>query len=515
MKHRNAPGRADRMPPRRQQLGFLAAIIGMFMAILDIQIVASSLTEIQAGISASQDEISWIQTSYLIAEIIMIPLAGSLARLFSTRGALVLSCAGFTLTSIGCALADSLTSLIVMRVLQGFLGGALIPLTQAVSFQIFPRHRMGSVQAVMGLVATLAPSIGPTLGGYVTEYLSWHWLFLLNVVPGAIACWMIWHLLDIDKREKGILGRLDYPGLVLMALFLGTLEFVLEQGNQDDWLGSRLIFWMTVVSAISGVLFLIRSFTVEHPIVDLRLFRYRNFSLGILTIFLLGVALYGLVYLTPLFFGSVRNFPSIDTGEVMFVTGVAMFFAAPLLGYIGDRVSHRSLIIIGLVLVAVGTMMNANLTAESGFHEFLWPQIVRGVGLMACIIPASRITIGALPPARIGEGAGMFSLMRNLGGAVGLAMIDTLLNIREQFHWQQLIPFINDGRDAVVERINQYEQMLSGAVADPHHAAIALIARKVSTEATVMAYNDIFLWLGLIYLLVIPFSLFIRSSSRA
>ncbi|WP_435638034.1 DHA2 family efflux MFS transporter permease subunit [Carnimonas bestiolae] len=515
MSSQHAAGPPTSMPPRSQQLGFLAAIVGMFMAVLDIQIVASSLNEVQAGVAASRSEISWVQTSYLIAEIVMIPLAGTLSRVLSTRTALVISCGGFTLASIGCAMSTSLSMLIVMRVLQGFLGGALIPLTQAVSFGIFPRNRMGSVQAVMGLVATLAPSIGPTLGGYVTEHLSWHWLFLLNVPPGLLACWVMWRNLDIDKREQGALGNLDYWGLIFMALFLGALEFVLEQGNDDGWFGDRMIFWMAVVSGVSCVLFLWRAFTAENPIVDLRLFRFFNFSVGTLIIFVLGVALYGLVYLTPLFFGTIRDYPSVDIGEVMFVTGAAMFVAAPLLGRFGDRVSHRTLILVGLVMVATGTIMNANLTAQSGFHEFLWPQIIRGVGMIACIIPASRITIGILPANKIGEGAGMFSLMRNLGGAVGLAMIDTILDMRDHYHWQQLIPAVNDGRQAVLERITQYEQIFQGVTADPHTSAIQLLARNVNIQAQVLAYNDIFLWMGLLYILLIPLALIIRSPSRA
>lgn len=502
----------QRMPSRRQQLGFLAAVVGMFMAILDIQIVASSLNEIQAGVSASRDEISWVQTSYLIAEIVMIPLAGTLARIFSTRAVFVFSCAGFTLASIGCAMASSIGELVVLRAIQGFMGGAMIPLTQAVSFTIFPRARMGSVQAVIGLVATLAPSIGPTLGGYITEHLSWHWLFLINVIPGVLVCIGVWTLLDIDRGDRRVLARLDVIGLIMMAVFLGTLEFVLEEGHDDDWFSSRLIASMAIVCGISGVLFVWRVFSTDYPIIDLRLFRDRDFAIGIVVIFVLGIALYGLVYLMPLFFGGVRGYSSLQIGEVMFVTGATMFVAAPLIGWFGDMFSHRTLILFGLAMVAIGTLLNVNLTDQSGFHEFFWPQVIRGIGFITCMIPASRITLGHLTPEQVGQGAGMFSVMRNLGGAMGLALIDTTLSYREQYHWQQLIPAINEGRDAVVEALAQYQQQFEGMVADPQAAAIQMIADRVIQQANVLAFNDLFLWLGMIYLLILPLALLVRRS---
>lgn len=505
----------NNMPPRSQQLGFLAAVVGMFMAILDIQIVSSSLIQIQAGVSASRDEISWVQTAYLIAEIVMIPLSGTLARIFSTRIAYVVSCLGFTLASVGCALSSSLETLVFMRILQGFFGGAMIPLTQAVSFKLFPRSRMGSVQAVIGLVATLAPSIGPTLGGYITDHLSWHWLFLINVLPGIVVSLSIWNLLDIDQGNRRWISNLDVPGILLMTVFLGSLEFVLEQGHEDDWFSSTLIFRMSIVSGIAGILFFWRSLTVEHPVLDLRLFRRRNFSLGIAVIFALGISLYGVVYLMPLFFGSIRGFSSRQIGEVMYVTGVSMLITAPILGRVGNYVSNRTLIIFGLAMIMVGSWMNTNLTAQSGFDEFLWPQIVRGVGFMACIIPASRVTIGDLPFNKIGEGAGMFSLMRNMGGAFGLAMIDTLLEMRDHYHWDRLIPSINEGRASVVDTLVKYQHMFSGTSADPYASAVQMIGRRVALQAEVLAYNDLFSYLALLYLFVLPVAFLIRKSPRA
>ncbi|MGP8290451.1 DHA2 family efflux MFS transporter permease subunit [Vreelandella zhanjiangensis] len=492
------------MPPWRQRIGFIAAVFGMFMAILDIQIVASSLNEIQSGLSASEDQISWVQTSYLIAEIVMIPLSGMLMRILSTRVAFTLSCAGFTLASLGCALATSIEQLIVLRAIQGFMGGAMIPITQAVSFSIFPRRVMGSVQAVIGMVVTMAPSIGPTVGGYITETQSWHWLFLANVIPGILVCWAAWTFLDIDKPNHAIARRLDLVGLALIAVFLGTLEFVLEEGPGDDWFASRQITLFSLVCLVAGIWFFARTLRSEHPIVDLRAFANRNFAIGAGMGFIIGIALYGLVYIMPLFFGYVRGYSSLQIGQVMFVTGITMFLCAPIIGQASNRLDLRVLLFLGLLLVGVGTMMNANLTVESGFWQFCVPQIVRGMGLIMCIIPASRIALGTLPPSEVGNASGLFNVMRNLGGAMGLALLDTVRDIREDFHWNQLIPAIDTGRDVVVAEIAKYEAMLSGTVPDAYHAAVGLLAQRVSQQAQVLAFNDIFTWLGLIYIATVP-----------
>ncbi|WP_280562699.1 MULTISPECIES: DHA2 family efflux MFS transporter permease subunit [unclassified Chromohalobacter] len=501
-------------PSRRTQLAFVAAVFGMFMAILDIQIVASSLNEIQAGVSASADEISWVQTSYLIAEIIMIPLSGMLTRILSTRVALVTSCLGFTLASLGCAMANSIESLIVLRAIQGFMGGAMIPIAYAISFSVFPRRMMGTVQGVMGLVATLAPSIGPTVGGYITEFASWHWLFLANLVPGVLVSAAVWRLLDIDRPDHRALRHLDLIGLALLALFLGTLEFSLEEGPGDDWFASRTILIAAIVCALASVGFFWRALRHRHPIVDLRAFTNLNFAVGAGLGFVVGIGLYGLVYLLPLFLGNVRGYSALQIGEVMIVTGGAMFLTAPLVGRASDTVDLRALLLLGMLLTGIGTVMNADLTAESGFDVFFWPQVVRGVGLVVCLIPISRIAFGTLPPSEVGNASGLFNVMRNLGGAVGLALLDTIRDWREDYHWNQLIPAIDQGREVVNATQAQYQQLLA-STGDPHAASVEMLARTLLEQSMVMAYNDIFLWLGVLYLLVAPLILLLKKPQHA
>jgi MFS transporter, DHA2 family, multidrug resistance protein len=502
------------MPSVRRRLGFVAALLGMFMAILDIQIVASSLNEIQAGVSATPDEISWIQTAYLIAEVIMIPLSGMLTRVLSTRGAFVLSALGFTLASLGCALAQTLDQLVLLRALQGFLGGAMIPIAYTVSFGLFPKRMMGIVQAVMGLTATIAPSIGPTLGGYITEHASWHWLFLLNLLPGLVAATGVWLCLDLDRPDFTHLRRFDFSSLALMGVFLGALEYVLEEGPRNDWFNSRLITTLALTSAVAGALFIYRTLRAEQPVVDLYAFRNRNFAIGTLLGCLLGVALYGLVYLMPLYFGEVRHFNSLQIGEIMFVTGAAMFVTAPIAGRASDKLDPRILLTLGLACVGAGSVMNATLTAQSGFEQFFWPQIVRGAGLVLCMIPITRIALGTLPAAELSNASGLFNVLRNLGGAFGLALMDTARDNRFDYHWTQIIPSIDTARPVVIQQLQHIQAQLAG-VSDPAAAAVKVIAQRVALQAQTLAFNDIFLWLGLAYLAAVPLMIFMRKPSRA
>ncbi len=503
------------MPNARQKLGFLAAIIGMFMAILDIQIVASSLNEIQAGVSATPDEISWVQTAYLIAEVIMIPLSGMLTRWLSTHLTFVISCVAFTLASIGCAMAQTIEQLIVLRAIQGFVGGAMIPIAYAMSFKLFPQRAMGGVQALIGMVATLAPSIGPTLGGYITQNASWHWLFLMNVLPGTLAALGVWFNLRIDKPDFSLFKKIDFLGLMFLALFLGPLEFILEEGPGDDWFDSHEILSLSVLCFASAALFFRRALRVEMPIVDIRIFKNLNFLIGTFLGFIIGIALYGLVYLVPLYLGTVRQFNSLQIGETMFVTGATMFFSAPIIGRLSGKVDNRLMLGIGLLLVGCGALLNANLTSESDFMQFLLPQLVRGAGMLLCIITATNIAMGTLAPKDISNASGLYNVMRNLGGAVGLAVMDTIRDYRLDYHWNQLISSVNEGREVVEMQLIQDQKQFAGIVSDPLAQAVSGIYNRVLVQAQVLSFNDLFLGLGAIYICSLPLLLFMRKGNRA
>ncbi len=488
----SAAAPAPRVVSTRDQLGFLAMTFGMFMAILDIQIVSSSLSEIQAGLSASADEISWIQTSYLIAEVVMIPLSGILGRLLSTRVLYTLSAAGFTLMSLACAFASNIESMIVFRALQGFLGGAMIPTVFATSYALFPRERQAGVSVMIGLVATMAPTLGPTLGGYLTQAFSWHWLFLINVVPGILVASLVWTCLDIDRGDRSLLRGFDLPGLLLMACFLGALEYVMEEGPRDDWFEDETILVLAIVAAVSGLGFFSRVLTYEQPIVELRAFRDRNFAIGSIYSFIIGIGLYGAVYITPLFLARVRGLNSLQIGEIMAVTGAFQFMSAPIAGMLSKKLDLRIMLTLGLGMFGTGVYLNSLLTHESDFWELFLPQAIRGLSLMLCFIPVNAIAFGTLRPDQLKNASGLYNLMRNLGGAIGLAAINTVLTDRFALHLSRLADSVTWSRPGIPDWLDGMAAQLGAAMPEEaaQRAALKILDGIVQREAFVMTFSD-------------------------
>ncbi|MEI6572948.1 MAG: DHA2 family efflux MFS transporter permease subunit [Alphaproteobacteria bacterium] len=504
----NAPAQAQGWPPQpvltaRRVIAFTGMVFGMFMAILDIQIVSASLAEIQAGLSASAEEISWVQTAYLIAEVVMIPLSGFLGRMVSTRYLFAASAAGFTLMSVMCAQASSIEEMILWRALQGFIGGGMIPSVFSAAFTIFPREKQSIVSPIIGLVATLAPTIGPTAGGYLTDLFSWHWLFLVNVIPGIGVTLAAWFLIDFDKPNWSLFKTFDWWGLAGMAALLGGLEYVLEEGPAKDWFQDEAILWCAVLSLVGSLIFFYRAFTAATPIVDLKAFSNRNFASGCLASFTIGIGLYGLTYLYPVFLARVRGYTSLEIGETMFLTGVAMFFTAPFAGRLSAKLDPRIMLAIGIFGFAIGTFLASTLTKEWGFHELIWPQIFRGVSLMFCMVPINNVALGTLPPERLKNASGLFNLTRNLGGAVGLALINSLLNDRWDFHLQHLREKIAWGRQVADETLANITQGLSALGDNAALAATKQISMMARREALVLALGDVFLVLTFVFLLML------------
>ena len=478
-------------------------VFGMFMAILDIQIVSASLSEIQSGISASADEIPWVQTSYLIAEVIMIPLSGFLSRALSTRYLFVISAAGFTLMSMLCATATSINEMILWRACQGFIGGGMIPTVFASAFAIFPKEKQNVISPVIGLVATLAPTIGPTVGGYLTDLYSWHALFLVNIVPGIAVTAVTWFSIDFDKPDLKLLKQFDWPGFLTMAGFLGALEYILEEGPTDNWFDSRAIAAGAAVSAICAVLFFWRALTATHPVVDLSAFKDRNFSTGALFGFVLGVGLYGLTYLYPVYLQSVRGYSALQIGETMFVTGLCMFAMAPISGMLMRRgADPRVMLALGFIGLAAGTWMASLMTKDWDFNELLIPQILRGVSLMLIMIPVTNVALGTIAPQKLKNASGLFNLMRNLGGAVGLALIHTMLDKRLDLHLARLHEQVAWGRTAAEEALARLTEQMSRFGSDAQLAATKKLAQLVRLQGTVMAIADVFLALTVLFLAI-------------
>ncbi|MEK0081531.1 DHA2 family efflux MFS transporter permease subunit [Benzoatithermus flavus] len=510
-----APGVVPPPIDRRRLVTFVFMVFGMFMAILDIQIVSASLSEIQAGLSASADEISWVQTSYLIAEVIMIPLSGLLSRVLSTRWMFALSAGGFTLMSLMCAFSSSIEEMILWRALQGFIGGGMIPTVFAAAYTIFPRERQSLISPVIGLVATLAPTIGPTIGGYLTDLFSWHWLFLVNIVPGIAVTAAAWLLIDFDQPQLSLIRTFDWWGLLFMAGLLGCAEYVLEEGPADDWFEDGTILTLTCVGLAAGIAFFWRVLTTQHPIVDLRAFTNRNFAAGCAFSFIMGIGLYGLTYLYPLYLARVRGYSALQIGETMFVTGVCMFLMAPVAGRLMRLLDPRVMMAAGFMGFAVGTWIVTGLTKDWDFWELLLPQVCRGVSLMICMVPINNIALGTLPPDRLKNASGLFNLTRNLGGAVGLALINTVLNDRLDLHLARLHETVTWSSATAVERLNGLTQSLSALGSDAGSAALETLARLVRTQALVMSFADVFLILTFLFVAMACLTPLIKRSQLA
>lgn len=488
-------------PPmdRRKLIAFFAMVVGMFMSILDIQIVSASLSEIQAGLSAGSDEVAWVQTSYLIAEVIMIPLSGTLARILSTRVLFTICAAGFTMASALCATATSIEQMIIYRALQGFIGGGMIPSVFAAAFTIFPPSKRSVVSPIIGLIATLAPTIGPTVGGYLSNAFSWHWLFLVNIGPGIVVTLLAWTFIDFDKPQHQLMKRFDWWGLLSMAVFLGCLEYVLEEGNNKDWFSDERIVLGTVAMTIGAVVFFWRAFKVDFPVVDLKAFSNRNFAFGSLFSFIMGVGLYGLTYIYPLYLARIRGYDALMIGETMFVSGLAMFFTAPVAGKLSVKMDPRVMMAIGFFGFACGTYLMTGLTADWDFYELLLPQILRGCSLMLCMVPINNVALGTLPPQRIQNASGLYNLTRNLGGAVGLAIINTMLTQRSDAHYARLSEHVNFGNPAALDWLNNVAGNYNSYGMDGATAAMQKLSGMIHQQATIMSFIDVFMGLTILF----------------
>ncbi|MFZ2160052.1 MAG: DHA2 family efflux MFS transporter permease subunit [Bradyrhizobium sp.] len=413
--------------------GFVLMCLGMFMAILDIQVVATSLPTIQDALAISPDAMSWIQTAYLIAEITAIPLTGWLTRVLTLRWLFVLAIIVFTLTSVGCAFSNTFASLVTFRILQGLSGGTLIPAVFSGIFLLFPPRAHPFAGTIAGIMAVLAPTVGPVVGGWITHHYSWPWLFLVNVIPGVIAAIATPFLLPRGRPRLNSLKNFDGFSLVLMAMALASLEIGLKQAPQQGWF-SAVCFGLFALCAVVTALFSIRTLKAVQPVVELATLRVRPFSVGCALSFCLGVGLFGAVYLMPVFLAYVRQHDALQIGSIMLVTGAAQLVAAPIAGALESRLDPRWLSAFGFSLFAVGLGLSAFESRTADFDEMFWPQVLRGFAAMFCLLPPTRMALETLPHKQVPDASGLFNMMRNLGGAVGIALIDTILYGRTSGH---------------------------------------------------------------------------------
>jgi DHA2 family multidrug resistance protein len=490
------PFDAASMATATKVFAFASMCIGMFIALLDIQIVSASLRDIGGGLSAGTDETAWVQTSYLIAEIVVIPLSGWLSRVFSTRWLFCASAVGFTLASLLCGAAWNIQSMIAFRALQGFLGGSMIPLVFTSAFMFFTGKQKVIAASTIGAIASLAPTLGPVIGGWITDVSSWHWLFYINLVPGIFVAVAVPILVRIDQPDLSLLKGADYLSMVFMALFLGCLEYTLEEGPRWNWFSDRTILTTAWISAVSAVLFISRTLLVSNPIVDLRALKDRNFALGCFFSFVTGIGLFATIYLTPLFLGRVRGFSALDIGLAVFSTGVFQIMAIPLYGFLANRVDLRWIMMFGLGLFALSMWDFSPITHDWGGRQLILPQALRGIAQQLAVPPAVTLTLGGLAMSRLKQASGLFNLMRNLGGAIGIAACATILNDRTNLHFTRLAEHLNSTNEAM----NQWLTQAGGNLAtlgqtgsEGVTGALQQLWLLTYREAQTQTYSDAFL----------------------
>jgi len=477
-------------------VGFTAMSIGMFMAILDIQIVASSLPEIQAGLGIALNQLSWVQTAYLIPEIVAIPLTGWLTRVLSTRGAFLACICGFTVASLACAASNSFWSLIPARVLQGFCGGALIPLVFSAIFLMFGGLGRSRATLVAGLFAMLAPTLGPAIGGFITDRFSWHWLFLINLPPGIIVALLVAWAIDIDRPDWQSFRSVDLLALPLLAIFLGSLQLVLKEAPHRGWASPEALL-LAGVCVVFGSAVIRRSLCHPAPLIDLRAFRHPNFAIGCCFSFAVGIGLYGAVYLLPVYLGLVRDYGPLAIGEIMMVTGAAQILMAPAATFLERRVDVRLLLAAGYALFAVGLIGNSFMTFETDFWGLFWQQLVRGAAVMLCLLPSTALALSGFASDRIPNASGLFNLMRNLGGAIGLALIDTVLEQRTPTHIASIVARLQAGDAAAARLVGLPTERFTGVpIGEVDEATRTLVAPLVERAGLVAAFNDAWLLIG-------------------
>ncbi|HEY0184728.1 MAG TPA: MDR family MFS transporter [Rhodopila sp.] len=501
--------------PAKMWVAVVGSTLGAFMAVLNIQIVNASLADIQGAIGAGIDDGGWISTAYLVAEIVVIPLSAWLARVFSVRLYLLTNAVLFLAFSVACAFARDLQQMIVLRAIQGFTGGVLIPMAFTIIITFLPKAKQPIGLALFALSATFAPAIGPTIGGYLTENWGWEYIFYVNLVPGALMVGMLWFSLDSSPMQLSLLRQGDWLGIITMAVGLAALQTVLEEGNKDDWFGSPFIVRLSVIAAVSLSLFLWIELTTTNPLLNLRLLARRNFGFGIVANFLLGTALYGSVFILPVYLSRIQGYNAEQIGMVLAWTGLPQLVLIPLVPRLMRRFDVRLIIGFGFALFATSNFMNIHMTTDYADDQLFWPNIVRAVGQALAFTPLSAVATAGIERENAGSASALFNMMRNLGGAVGIATLQTFQSKREQFHSNVLTEPVSQFAEATRQRIAELTgYFLSHGVSDQAeatHKAIIAIGGQVRQQANIMAFSDTFYLLGVGLVIALIASLLLKK----
>jgi DHA2 family multidrug resistance protein len=503
--------------PLRTWLAIVGASLGAFMAVLNIQIVGASMSELRGALGVGSDDGGWISTGYLVAEIVVIPLTGWLSKAFSPRRYLMANAVLFLMLSAACAFAQSLEQMIALRVLQGLAGGVLIPMAFTLIMTLLPPARQPTGLAIFGLTATLAPAVGPLIGGWLTATFGWQYIFLVNLGPGAVMLLLLWHALERSPMQLALLRQGDWPGIVTMAVGLGALQVVLEEGNREDWFDSAFIMRMAILSSVCLVLFVWIELRSAQPLLNLRLLGRRNFGIGVLAMLFLGMAIYGSAFVLPGYLGQVHGYDARQIGIVLAWTGLPQLLLIPLVPRLMRSIDPRWLVIAGLGLFAASNFMNVELTVDVAGDQLILPNIVRALGQALVLTPLTALATGGLLALDAGSASALLNIMRNLGGAVGIALLQTFLSERARFHYVTIGETVSRFDETTRSRLDQLARRFTEQGApDPATAlaqATASIAEMVSRQAYTMAVGDSFHVLAMALSLALVGTLLLKKAN--
>jgi len=494
----------------------VAVMSSTFMEVLDTTVVNVSLRHIAGNLSATTDEATWTLTSYLVANAIVLPMTGWLASNFGRKRLLTASVVGFTAASFLCGMAPSLGFLIFFRIIQGACGGGLQPLSQAILLEAFPPSKRGQAMAFWALGIVVAPMLGPVLGGWLTDNYSWRWVFYINVPIGVISVLLTYlFIFDPPYLRKKSMG-IDYWGIGLLVLGIGSLQIMLDKGQEDDWFGSHFITVLAVLAVVGLTGLIIRELKTAHPIIDLGVFRYRSFAIGTSLMTAIGLVLYGSTVLLPLLMQEVLGFTATHAGITNVPRGLASFIAMPFIGYLTSKVDPRKLLGVGFIAGAVAMFQLSRLTLVAGFGDFWWPLVIQGSSLALVFVPLTTATNDPVPLERMGNATSIFNLMRNIGASIGISIVETLQYRKQQMHTNILGAHVDAANPATQRAFQGLRGYFISRGADPvsatHQANAALFA-TVQRQAAMLSYNDVFLFLAIMFVLMIPF-LFWMSKPR-
>ncbi len=497
-------------------IAVIAGMIGAFMSILNNQITNASLLDIEGGIGTGADNGAWISTSYLIGEIVVIPLTGYLSRVFSFRRYMIVSTFFFAIFSMACAFAHDLGTMIAMRGLQGFAGGVLIPMAFTMVVTKLPKPQQPIGLALFAIAVTFAPAIGPTIGGYLTENYGWQKIFFINTIPSAIMIVALLFTLEKEKMQLGLLREGDWAGIVTMAIGLSALQTMLEEGNKDDWFGSSFIVNLAVIAVVFLTAFIWIELVVKKPLVDLRLLKNRNFGIGTIANMLVGFALFGTVYVLPQYLGQVQGYNAEQIGNVLAWTGLPQLLIIPFVPRLMKSFDVRYIGVVGIALFAWSCFMNVDMSLDYSGDQFFVPNIVRAIGQALILTPLTAIATAEIAPKDAANASGLFNMLRNLAGAVGTASLETIITKREQFHSNVIGQSVTVYRDDVRQRIDEMTNyfMAHGVsdIATARHQAIVALGNIVKRQALIMGFSDTFAVIGVMLAIAAVALLFARKA---